>query len=88
MAPGLRGLARGRRTIASWDEDSVTIAVEAARILHQALPDATAAALTLASTTLPFAERLKAVDRDLTHNVGGHPHRNVCALTIMCRDGA
>lgn len=60
MAPGLRALARGRRAIASWDEDSVTMAVEAGRSLQQALPAAAPAGLTLASTTLPFAERLNA----------------------------
>lgn len=60
MAPGLRALARGRRAIASWDEDSVTMAVEAGRQLQRALPAATAVELTLASTTLPFAERLNA----------------------------
>src|SRR3546814_13512989 len=31
FAPGLRGLARGERAIANWDEDVVTMAVEAAR---------------------------------------------------------
>ena len=60
MAPGLRALAKGRRAIASWDEDSVTMAVEAGRQLQRALPGATAVELTLASTTLPFAERLNA----------------------------
>ncbi len=60
MAPGLRGLAKGRRAIAHWDEDSVTMAVEAARQLQQALPAVAAAELTLASTTLPFADRLNA----------------------------
>ncbi|HSV71947.1 MAG TPA: 3-oxoacyl-[acyl-carrier-protein] synthase III C-terminal domain-containing protein [Methylibium sp.] len=60
MAPGLRGLARGRRTMASWDEDSVTMAVEAGRQLRQACPGVAPAGLTLASTTLPFAERLNA----------------------------
>lgn len=60
MAPGLRGLAKGQRTMASWDEDSVTMAVEATRALQSALPDVPAHALTLASTTLPFAERLNA----------------------------
>ena len=60
MAPGLRALAKGRRAIASWDEDSVTMAVEAGRQLQRALPAATAVELTLASTTLPFAERLNA----------------------------
>jgi hydroxymethylglutaryl-CoA synthase len=60
MAPGLRGLAKGRRAMASWDEDSVTMAVEAGRQLQQAWPGAAVATLTLASTTLPFAERLNA----------------------------
>lgn len=60
MAPGLRGLAKGQRTMASWDEDSVTMAVEAGRQLLRSRPDATPAELTLASSTLPFAERLNA----------------------------
>jgi len=60
MAPGLRGLAKGRRAMASWDEDSVTMALEAGRRLTDAVPHAQAAALTLASTTLPFAERSNA----------------------------
>ena len=60
MAPGLRGLAKGQRTIAHWDEDSVTMAVETARLLACARPDATIGELTLASTTLPFADRLNA----------------------------
>ena len=32
MAPGLRSLAKGRRAMASWDEDSATMAVETGRI--------------------------------------------------------
>jgi hydroxymethylglutaryl-CoA synthase len=60
MAPGLRGLAKGQRTIANWDEDGVTMAVEAARQLARARPDAAVGELTLASTTLPFADRLNA----------------------------
>ena len=60
MAPGLRGLAKGQRTIAHWDEDSVTMAVETARQLARARPDVTVGELTLASTTLPFADRLNA----------------------------
>ena len=60
MAPGLRGLAKGQRTIANWDEDSVTMAVEAAHLLSRARPDARVGELTLASTTLPFADRLNA----------------------------
>ena len=60
MAPGLRGLAKGQRAIASWDEDSVTMALEAGRQLLQVLPRPAATELTLASTTLPFADRLNA----------------------------
>ncbi|MEZ2294949.1 3-oxoacyl-[acyl-carrier-protein] synthase III C-terminal domain-containing protein [Variovorax sp. RCC_210] len=60
MAPGLKSLAKGRRAMANWDEDSVTMAIEAARQLRAASPDAAVAELTLASTTLPFAERLNA----------------------------
>ena len=59
MAPGLKGLARGQRAMAHWDEDVVTMAVEAARTLQAAAPGPVAE-LTLASTTLPFAERLNA----------------------------
>ena len=46
--------------MASWDEDSVTMAVESGRHLLQALSGSTSVGLTLASTTLPFAERLNA----------------------------
>lgn len=59
--PGLMGQAKGERAMANWDEDSVTMAVEAAR---DALPgtDPIAArkhvdAIYFASTTMPFADR-------------------------------
>jgi len=60
MAPGLRGLAKGRRAMASWDEDSVTMAVETGRQLLQGEPEVAIGEFTLASTTLPFADRLNA----------------------------
>ena len=53
----LRGLARGERTMCSWDEDTVTMAVEAARDMG---PAAQIQALFLASTTHPFAVRQNA----------------------------
>jgi len=59
MAPGLRGLAKGRRTIAGWDEDPVTMAVEASRQVMRTC-EAAIETLTLASTTLPFVDRLNA----------------------------
>jgi hydroxymethylglutaryl-CoA synthase len=60
MAPGLKSLAKGQRAMANWDEDSVTMAVEAGRALLAAAPLQGDAELTLASTTLPFADRLNA----------------------------
>lgn len=56
MAPGLQAQAQGQRAFCSWDEDSITMAVEAAR---DALGDRSCkalASLTLASTTFPFAD--------------------------------
>ena len=53
----LRGLARGERTMCSWDEDTVTMAVEATRDMG---PAAQVQALFLASTTHPFAVRQNA----------------------------
>jgi hydroxymethylglutaryl-CoA synthase len=60
MAPGLRSLAKGRRAMANWDEDAVTMAVEAARLVIGSPSAARPAHVTLASTTLPFADRLNA----------------------------
>ncbi|AKU12407.1 hypothetical protein AzCIB_2514 [Azoarcus sp. CIB] len=56
MAPGLRSQAKGRRAFCSWDEDSITLAVEAARDALANRPREAIASLTLASTTLPFAD--------------------------------
>ena len=57
--PGLRSLAKGRRAFAAWDEDAITMGVEAARA---ALKNSTVAphALALASTTAPFLDRSNA----------------------------
>lgn len=56
MAPGLRAQAKGRRAFCNWDEDSITLAVEAARDALANRPRNSIASLTLASTTLPFAD--------------------------------
>lgn len=54
--PGVRGLAAGRRAVANWDEDTVTMAVEAGRDCLAGM-GAEVSSVTLASTTLPFADR-------------------------------
>ncbi|HEY3639389.1 MAG TPA: 3-oxoacyl-[acyl-carrier-protein] synthase III C-terminal domain-containing protein [Rhizomicrobium sp.] len=64
FAPGLRGVARGERAMANWDEDAVTMAVEAGRdslpasdpLRERAFVDA----IYFASTSAPFADRLHA----------------------------
>lgn len=60
FAPGLRGLARGERAMANWDEDVITMAVEAARSCLQGKERAQVGQLTFASTTFPFDDRQNA----------------------------
>ncbi|MGN6147061.1 MAG: 3-oxoacyl-[acyl-carrier-protein] synthase III C-terminal domain-containing protein, partial [Rhizomicrobium sp.] len=64
FAPGLIGAAKGERSMANWDEDAVTMSVEAARdclpaqdpIQDRAFVDG----LYFASTTMPFSDRQNA----------------------------
>ena len=60
--PGLKGLGKGERSIANWDEDAVTMAVEAARdALGSTGRDGDVIqGLYLASTSLPFQDRQNA----------------------------
>ena len=60
-AKGARGgKAAGARSCCNWDEDSVTMAVEAARDCLAGRGRGSIGSLTLASTTLPFADRSNA----------------------------
>jgi len=52
--PSLKG--KGEKAICNWDEDAITLAVEAGRDCLQSLPGCRPTSLTLASTTAPFAE--------------------------------
>jgi 3-hydroxy-3-methylglutaryl CoA synthase len=64
FAPNMMGAARGERSMANWDEDAVTMSVEAARdcipaqdpIKDRAFVDG----LYFASTTMPFSDRQNA----------------------------
>ncbi len=61
VAPNLRAKAKGERSMANWDEDALTMAVEAARDALGPDDDRTAIdALYFASTTAPFTDRLNA----------------------------
>jgi len=55
--PGIKGMARGEKAIANYDEDSLTMAVAAGRDSFTDMDRAKIDALYLASTTLPYKER-------------------------------
>ena len=59
-APGLGGLAKGEKAISNWDEDAVTMAVEAGRYCMDGIDRDSIESVSLASTTLPFADRSNA----------------------------
>ncbi|MGI9412128.1 MAG: 3-hydroxy-3-methylglutaryl CoA synthase, partial [Hyphomicrobiales bacterium] len=58
--PALKGLSRGERAICYWDEDALTMAVEAARDCLAGRDRGTIDRTMLASTTLPFKDRQNA----------------------------
>jgi 3-hydroxy-3-methylglutaryl CoA synthase len=58
--PALRGQAKGERAIANWDEDTITMGVEAARDCLHGVDRGGLAAVVLASTTHPFDDRQNA----------------------------
>jgi 3-hydroxy-3-methylglutaryl CoA synthase len=60
FAPGLRGLAKGERAICNWDEDSITMGLEAARDCMAGFDRRALTQLVLASSTLPFDDRQNA----------------------------
>ena len=58
--PGIAALAQGERSMANWDEDSVTLAVEAARDCLAGADSDAIGHISFASTTLPFTDRQNA----------------------------
>ncbi len=55
--PSVKSMSSGERSVASWDEDAITMAVEAARECLGKLERDTVGSVVLASTTAPFADR-------------------------------
>ena len=60
FAPAIMVVSQGERSMCNWDEDSITMAVAAARDCLVGADKAKLDALYLASTTLPFADRQNA----------------------------
>ncbi|MEM7541616.1 MAG: OB-fold domain-containing protein [Pseudomonadota bacterium] len=92
-SPGLKGLAAGHRSVGNWDEDSLTMAVEAGRdCLGGLATDVQQVAL--ASTTLPFADRsnsgvvadaLQLTEFAGTEDVGGSRRAATSVLSRLAR---
>ena len=60
LNPALKGHGKGERAMCNWDEDPVTMAVEAARDALTGRDRSSIAGLHFASTTFPFLDRLNA----------------------------
>jgi len=58
--PGLMAFAKGERTMANWDEDSVTMAVEAGRDCLAGIDRSIVTGAYMASTSFPFQDRQNA----------------------------
>lgn len=58
--PSLKALARGERSMCNWDEDTITMAVEAGRDAIAAAARKAMDALFLASANMPFLDRQNA----------------------------
>jgi len=94
--PGLKGQARGERSMCGWDEDVVTMAVEAGRDCLRGLDTAAIGGLSLASTTAPYADLNNAVlvgaalrlpQAASSADLGGSTRAGLTALIEACRRG-
>jgi 3-hydroxy-3-methylglutaryl CoA synthase len=93
--PGLKGLGRGERAFCSWDEDAVTLGVQAARSCLS-VAASSPAEVVLASTTAPFADlqnasivcRALRLDASVTsQDVGGTTQAGLRALAQALEAG-
>ncbi|WDP90832.1 MAG: SDR family NAD(P)-dependent oxidoreductase [Desulfobacter sp.] len=60
FAPAIMAVSQGERSVCNWDEDTLTMAVAAARDCLKGMDKSQLDALYLASTTLPFSDRQNA----------------------------
>ncbi len=70
FAPAIIAVAQGERSFCNWDEDSLTMAVAAARDCLKGMDKNATDAVYLCSTTLPFADRLNAGIMKTALNLG------------------
>lgn len=94
--PGLKAQARGERSMCGWDEDVITMAVEAGRDCLRGAGADTLAGLTLASTTAPYDDINNAVlvgaalrlpPQAASADAAGSTRAGLSALIEACRGG-
>ncbi|AIT79836.1 hydroxymethylglutaryl-CoA synthase family protein [Novosphingobium pentaromativorans] len=97
FAPGLGRLAKGERSMVNWDEDVVTMAVEAARDCLADRSREDIATVMLASSSAPFADRqnsgilkeaLNLSDHVATIDIGMSQKAGAGALLQACRSAS
>jgi 3-hydroxy-3-methylglutaryl CoA synthase len=95
--PALKGLAKGERSMCGWDEDAITMAVEAGRDCLRGGSSASITGLTLASTTAPYADlnnagfvnaALRLPSGASAVDVGGSTRAGLSALIAACQSAA
>ena len=96
MAPSLRAQGKGQRAFCSWDEDSITMAVEASRDVLKGGKGGIESVV-LASTTFPYADLQNSTvvasllglpESNLrTQDVGGSQRAGVSALVSAIKAG-
>lgn len=95
LNPALEPLADGELAVCNWDEDALTMAVEAARASARAIELSRIRRLTLVSTTLPYenrqggailSEALRLLPETMHFDVGGSARAGLTALRGALQD--
>jgi len=91
--PALKSLGKGERALCGWDEDVITMAVEAGRDCLRGIKADSVSSLDLASTTAPYADLQNAVIAGYALGLGygancadygGSTRAGLAALTRAC----
>ncbi|MGQ0698874.1 MAG: zinc ribbon domain-containing protein [Panacagrimonas sp.] len=95
--PSLKGLGKGERSMCGWDEDVITMAVEAGRDCMRGGSVNSIAGLALASTTAPYSDinnamfvgtALRLPTSASAGDVGGSTRAGLSALISACNSAA
>jgi 3-hydroxy-3-methylglutaryl CoA synthase len=91
--PAMKSLGKGERTLCGWDEDVITMAVEAGRDSLKGSPASAITGMNLASTTAPYADLQNAVIAGFAlglpttvtcTDAGGSTRAGLCAVSAAC----